>query len=204
MKKWNLTLSFILLTLVFQANAALVSRLNGLAFYDTEADLTWLKNANITGDPKYWEDANNIVANLNIAGITGWRLPTSYSTAPSCDGAFWGYNCSGSEIGNMFYNVLGGKAGSSISSVHNANYDLFENIKDNIYWGSDYVADGQNLVSVFSTMDGLQGTYFRENNYQILYSWAVYTGDVSTVPIPAPIWLFSAGIMILFNTARKK
>ena len=60
------------------ANAALVERLGGLAYYDTDADLTWLADANYAFTSGYdadgrmtLADANAWVANLNIAGVTG-------------------------------------------------------------------------------------------------------------------------------------
>lgn len=32
-------------------------------------------------------------------------------------------------MGNLFYNVLGGRPGDSIATTHNANYNLFTNIQ---------------------------------------------------------------------------
>ena len=52
MKRLHLlgTLCAIVFTfLTISANAALVSRLGGLAYYDTEANLTWLTDANVAG-----------------------------------------------------------------------------------------------------------------------------------------------------------
>jgi hypothetical protein len=38
--------AFVLYFVTLSSNAALDSRLGGLAYYDTEADLTWLADAN--------------------------------------------------------------------------------------------------------------------------------------------------------------
>ena len=122
------------LVLSTSANSALLERLGGLAYYDDEADLTWLADANYSQTnpselveaygPMYWEQANDWAAILNISGITGWRLPDTLQPDSSCDdqldgGAFgpqgYRHNCTGSEMGNMFYNVLGGVAYSDIA-----------------------------------------------------------------------------------------
>ncbi len=107
----------------FSASAALVERLGGLAYYDTEADLTWLANANYAYTSGYHPDglfnsfsANAWAVQLDVAGVTGWRLSESLQPDSSCDvqsgyGSS-GYNCTGSEMGNLYYNVLGNTAGS--------------------------------------------------------------------------------------------
>ena len=34
-------------------------------------------------------------------------------------------------------------------------------------------------------------------------AWAVHTGDVSAVPIPAAVWLFGSGLIGLVSFARR-
>ncbi len=77
------------LGLVSTVDAALVSRLGGLAYYDTVLNITWLQDANYANTTGYgpadfegkmdWADANAWAAGLSIAGVGGWRLP---DTAP--------------------------------------------------------------------------------------------------------------------------
>lgn len=168
------------------ANAALLSRLGGLAYYDDVADLTWLADANAAKTSGYdvnglmtWEDANTWVAGLNVAGVTGWRLPDTLQQDASCSDPYraeaFGYNCTGSELGNMFYNVLGGSASASITTIHNANYDLFTNIKSYYYWTSAEYTPINRYVWNFSTTNGYQKINSKAYNF---YSWAVKTGDV--------------------------
>ena len=116
------------------AEAALVTRLGGKAIYDSVANLTWLQDANYARTSGYdadgamsWVQANVWAGSLNIDGVTGWRL----SGGPMLGS---GYNQTASEIGNLFYNVLGGTAFSSITTTHNANYNLFKNVQSNFYW----------------------------------------------------------------------
>ena len=37
-------------------------------------------------------------------------------------------------MGHLFYNELGGVAGTSIVTLHNANYSLFSNVLPGYYW----------------------------------------------------------------------
>ncbi|MCW8910418.1 MAG: hypothetical protein OQK76_07330 [Gammaproteobacteria bacterium] len=205
MKYWNLTLAAIILILSNSANAALVGRLAATeggtdyqAYYDTEANLTWLADATAAGIAMNWDDASNWVANLNVDGVTGWRL---YDTGPYCGGP---YNCTDSEMGNLFYNVLGGVAGSSITDVHNANYDLFSNIlTDHYYWSlTEFAPDPVDAWHFH--MDG--GSHDPYHKYIEMYAWAVYSGDVglAAVPVPTAVWLFSSGLIGLIGIARRK
>ena len=89
------------------AQAALQDRdLNGDtvvdAFYDTDLDITWLRDAGLfTGG--YWADANTWANTLVVGGVSGWRLPMS----DTC----YQYNCTGSEMGHLWYVELGNSAG---------------------------------------------------------------------------------------------
>jgi len=213
MKIWSFALACIVLFISSSANAALVSRLGGLAYYDTEADLTWLANASPSHpgstDLITWSEANNWATNLVVDGISGWRLPTTLQPDSSCsiqstDGTeSLGYNCTGSELGNMFYNVLGSTAYNGPMFSHNANFDLFTGIGHGwFYWTSSEFASHTESprVLAFYFDDGFQ---FHENKDDVGYTWAVYDGDVSAVPIPAAIWLFGAGLIGLSGFARR-
>ena len=57
------------------ANATLESRLDGDAYYDSDLDITWLTNANISGMHD-WDFLMAWVSTLDIDGVTGWRLPS--------------------------------------------------------------------------------------------------------------------------------
>ena len=158
------------------AQADLVARLGGQAVYDTDRNITWLANANANG-PMTWDQANTWAANLNVDGITGWRLPTALNADGS--GPCEGVNCTGSELGHLFYNELGGMANHSILTTHNANFNLFSNIQGWVYWsGTEY---GPNLAWAFLTVLGRQGYC---NKGYCDSGWAVHDGDVPAVPEP--------------------
>ena len=91
------------------SHAALQSRLGGLALYDTDLNVTWAANANINSFTN-WAAANSWAAGLTISGVSGWRLPTS----DTCSG----FNCTGSEMGHLFYSELGGAAVKSSTYIN--------------------------------------------------------------------------------------
>lgn len=215
------TLIFSLISL--SANAALVSRLNGQAVYDTDLDITWLADAGLAATNNFgvsgitatgpyasgtmnWATAQNWIGAMNTAnylGYSDWRLPATLQPDPTCgfqsgDDSF-GWNCTGSELGHLFYNELGGAAGSTIEATHNANFGLFQNIQSYYYWSGTIYAQDPSYSWYFSFYDGGQGPV--DNDYTI--AWAVRTGDVATVPLPAAFWFFGSGLIGLFGFMRR-
>ena len=175
------------------ANAALLERLGGLAYYDDVAKLTWLADANPI-DMVTWHQATDWVNTLNVNGVTGWRLP---ATDESCTDT---YNCINSELGILFFSVLGGNSGTRISVTHNSHYNLFTDIQDNNYWSQTEYDESR--AYVFSFYDSRQDLSFTTN--RIGFAWAVYDGDVALVPIPPALWLFGSGLLGLVGMARRK
>jgi len=221
----NLLLTTLLL-LPLTSHAALVGRLAATeggtdyqAYYDDVADLTWLTDANYARTTDYanggqmqWDDAMDWVSGLNISGVTGWRLPETLQPDASCSGFFsdtntsYGYNCLGSEMGNMFFNVLGGAEGTSIVDTHNSNYDLFTNIQTSLfaqYWSStEYVPDNNGTTAWYFNFENSH--QFRDYKVDRGFAWAVQSGDVSAVPVSAAVWLFGSGLIGLVGFARRK
>jgi hypothetical protein len=183
------------------AEAALVERLGGKAIYDEDADLTWLQDANYAKTSGYvwdgrirWVEANAWAGSLNIDGVTGWRL----SGGPMLGS---GYNQTASEIGNLFYNVLGGTAPASIAATHNANYDLFKNIQSNSYWTD--VEASPTYAWAFTFGYGAQYSDLKITN---MFGWAVRTGDVgaSPVPVPGALVLMGPALLGLLGVKRSR
>jgi hypothetical protein len=183
------------------ANASLVGVLPATpggtdyqAYYDDVAELTWLANANVNG-PMNWIDANNWAASLDVAGVTGWRLPDTLQPDDSCDSSnSWSYNCTGSEMGNLYYNVLGNTAGTI------SNTGPFSNVHMGPYWSAtEYEPDY--TAWVFGMHSGYQ--YYLDEAYGYAV-WAVRSGDVRVVPVPAAAWLFGSGLLGLIGAARRK
>lgn len=123
---WGIALSVLL---AGSANAALLSRAGGQAYYDDVLNITWLANANLADTNAFgvtgidvdgtmtWAKANEWIAAMNTAaylGISNWRLPTVVNTGtPGCDSAFTGTDCgwnvdlSTGEMAHLFYSTLG-------------------------------------------------------------------------------------------------
>ena len=204
MKKKPLILALLAgLALSGAANAALQTRLGGQAVYDTDLNITWLANADANG-PMNWSQANAWAAGLTVGGFGGWRLPTTLQPDATCSsqsgGASLGSNCTGSEMGHLFYNELGGVAGQSITVTHNANYGLFQNVQPAFYWsGTQY--DPSNAW-FFSFGGGIQYSYGTKSSS--LYALAVRPGDVGAVPVPAAAWLLGSGLLGLIGVARRQ
>lgn len=199
----------ITLAISSSANAALIERLDGMAYYDDVADLTWLADAKYAMTSGYdddglmsWDQANAWVASLDINGVTGWRLPDTLQPDASCGdqsgGVSSGYHCTGSEMGNLFYNVLG----NSVDSLTNTG--PFSNVLSTHYWywsATEYAAN-TDYAWLFSMYDGgYQFLNFKSNTNSV---WAVRSGDVSAVPVPAAVWLFGSGLIGLAGFARRK
>lgn len=163
------------------------------AYYDPVANLTWLANANAAGTSMNWATAMSWVSGLSVGGVTGWRLPN----ADSAYGPY--YNCTSCEMGSLFYNVLGGAAGSDIATVHNSNYSLFSNIQSGQYWTATAYSSGSRWN--FSMSNGLQYAEIESNKQ---YAWAVHSGNVAAVPLPAAVWLLGPGLLGLFGVARRR
>ena len=178
------------------ANSALIERLGGLAYYDDVADLTWLADANYAqtsgfdADGRmYWVDANSWAAGLNVGGVDGWRLADT-------DPALSRYHQPGSEMGNLFYNVLGNTAGSL------SNTGPFSNVQSGYYWSATEYAPNTYYAWNFYMSNGFQGYAIVESGNGD--AWAVQSGDVSAVPVPAAVWLFGSGLVGLIGVARRK
>ena len=139
-------------------------------------------------------------AGLDVAGITGWRLPDTIDVGNDGNtytdvyqGVDYGFNITtNSELSNMFYNVLGNLAYYDTSGNPAQpgwglqNTGPFSNIQPDMYWSATIFAPNTNGAWLFAMGDGSQGSDIKSVSW---YGWAVQSGDVSAVPVPAAIWL---------------
>ena len=139
----------------FSVNAVVLEeRLGGLAYYDRDADLTWLANSNLATTETFGVDgiytsgtitatmnletANNWISAMNdyvgtgYLGINSWRLPKTITPDSGCTTSqgipisnSTGFNCTNSEMGHLFYNEFGGIAGEDVRDNTNPAVSLF-------------------------------------------------------------------------------
>lgn len=173
------------------AQAALQDRdLNGDtvvdAFYDTDLDVTRLRNADVNGLMSQ-PAAGNWAADFSFGGYDDWWLPTS----DTC----WGYNCTASGMGHLWCVELGNLAGGPMT-----NTGSFENLQSYVYWSGAAAATPSDAWN-FYTLDGFQ---YADYNQGALYAMAVRPGDVAVVPEPGSCALMLAGLTALALARRRR
>jgi hypothetical protein len=172
--------------LAASAQAALVGRdINGNAvagdaassvfLYDTDRNITWLRDANANG-AMTWANAVAWADRLAVGAFDDWRLPTALNADGSgpCGPAF---NCTGSEMGHLWYTALGNTAGAF------TNDGDFLNMQSNVYWSGTEYAPSPTSAWVFNTYNGFQGGNFKGSQ---VYAMAVRPGDVLAAQVPEP------------------
>ncbi len=186
------------------ANAALMSRAGGQAYYDTDLDVTWLADANYAQTSGYdsdgkmtWSEAHTWIATLNTAnhlGVNQWRLPVTVQPDASClyqgSGQGSGPYCTASDMGHLF-NVEGIASFSPGSFIH---------VLGNYYWSETTYAPTPSWAWMFYFLGGTQDAGDKDVSH---YAWAVHSGDISVVPVPAALWLFGSGVAAL-GAIRKR
>lgn len=164
------------------------------AYYDTDLNITWLRNANVNGATT-WSAAVTWAANYSFGGYSDWRLPTS----DTCNG----YNCTGSEMGHLWYVEQGNGAGSA------PNFGSFQNVQGNFsgsgYWSGTVNPGNPTDALFFYENTGLQSSGDHANRF---YSMAVRDGDIASIPsaVPEPetYALMLAGLAVMRLLGKKK
>ena len=205
----TLLFTIILLTVTGTTQAALVASADGMTIYDTDLQITWLANANLAATNTFglaknvdlgpipgvntfgenyilndgrmtWGGAMHWIAAMNAAnylGFNDWRLPTSdvcgYDTLGTA-------NCTGSEMGHLFYNELGGRAFAYLPAIANSDYLLFNNIQidfSGYYWtGTESFNFPTIAAFYFDFQSGTQADGFIKSN--AMFAMAVRTGGI--------------------------
>jgi hypothetical protein len=175
--------------------------------------LTWLKNANLADTVDFgvlgiepdgkmsWAVAQSWITAMNAAnyaGTNGWRLWSalnSNGTGP-CGPAF---NCTGSELGHLFYTEGGLSQNQSITTSATLNLH-FTNMQSSVYWSSTQLSNP--LYAWYFDTDGGRQTNDLKG-YQFL-GWAVRPGQVAAAPLPATGLLMALGLLALGATRRAR
>ena len=166
------------------------------------------------------DTAKSWIAGMNgtsYLGFKDWRLPISSPVngsefvfnPPTNNGSTtdtgFGFTSTNSELGNLYYSSLGNLGtwipngnGSPFSTETQdgsglRNFGPFLHL-DPVPYYIDVAVDpssGYNLM-FFNFINGLQDVMNGGNGG--LRAWAVRDGDVSAVPLPSALWLFSSAL----------
>ncbi len=185
--------------------SALLERLDGLAFYDDETNLTWMADANSAVDSAYdtsypgtglldWYDADAWVRSININGIGNWRLPNIDANGDGVIVDCFGggvIGCEDNEIGFLYWE----------EGIRDTAPNPFSNVQSGYYWSETEFTRDPSIGWSFDFLFGVYGILDKDNDAHV---WAVYDGDVSEVPIPSAVWLLSSGLIAFFGVARRR
>lgn len=180
-----------------QAQATLLARPGGMV-YDTQSNLTWLVDWNAGAGSAFddgnfatdgrmsWASASAWADALVWGGVDDWRLPASSVCT--------GFNCRNSELGRLWYQVLGNAAG-----LPPVNLGPFQQVQAAPYWSGTPLAGAPGMAWYFNAQGGSQNVFPTSAQ---AHAVAVRVGDVSPVPEPSAAWLVLAGLGVLGRLAR--
>jgi Protein of unknown function (DUF1566) len=191
------------------AGGALISRQGGHTVYDARLGVTWLADANLaaketfgvpnvnkSGSMNYatavrWVAAMNALNNgAGYLGHHNWQLPTAPEVDRTCqltgrNGEPFGYHCSGSALGSLYYASLGLREPDSAVPSSQNRVGPFQNFQPYLYWSKSAAADPKQGFVSFSFSTGFQGAnVFR--NY--LYVLPMIKGKPAGAPASATVY----------------
>ena len=117
--------------------------------------------------------AENWIAGMNKAnggagwlGQTDWVLPPNDPTDTTCDQQNYGFGCTGSPMGELFYAQLGLKAGASVIQTPNINFGSFHDMQPYLYWSCEGAPDDQGPCSSDVPAKGFEYSFSFGNGFE--------------------------------------
>lgn len=181
-----------------RANATLID-MDDETIYDTDMQLTWLRNAGMGGF-RGWYDALAWADNLTFAGFDDWRLPISDISGDCGDRNTNTYDCTGSEMGHLYYTELG-NAGAYGGPNEPLNTGPFTNLQPTAFWSGTGAQAGSGRAWAFNFSGGAQGAGMVIDNFAV---WAVRPGERSVSTPDASVMLLLGPALIGLLGFRRK
>jgi len=203
------------------SSCALQPTPDGTLVYDPVTNVTWLADANFAASTSVpcsactinpdgsmthtsaqaFRDAMNAYnGGAGWLDINHWKLPPTSGDDPSCSlGAntrtTFGFGCTGSPMGELYYNQLGLPQGTPVSSPAAGDVGPFANLQPYLYWSCQQASPesptcggepAPDFQWSFSFGNGFQGTDVVQNT---LYVMVYYPDGPLAAPTPhvAPI-----------------
>lgn len=177
-----------------------------------DGENTWLADANLGATQTFgvkgiapsgamprdvalqWIAAMNAVdGGKGYLGTNRWRLPPT-AKDDRCSHNDFGFECTGSPMGKLYYGYLGHKRGEPVTQVPDVAVGPFRGVQPYLYWSCHAADNGKGCSPrkedpvagfgwTFSFGNGFQGTTTREN---LLYVTAVHPGPPGGKTPPSP------------------
>ena len=179
------------------------------------------RDVTVTDGKMTWDESIEWSRQLNYAGYSDWRLPdvkpvngNTFQINVSFDGSTdFGEHITSpqSELSYMYFVNLNNASAHDLSgkllgcgAVDSclANTGPFNNLIPDNYWSDVEVEITPTFAWSFNTQHGIQTLYDAKPN--LFYGWAVHSGDIAVVPVPATVYLLGSALFGLFVSTRKK
>jgi hypothetical protein len=174
------------------ANANLTNNGNGL-IYDDVLNVTFYDASQTAVN---WYAAEAYVTNLNVNGVTGWRLPTTVSAT----GYYLG------ELGELYHSELG-LSGTAVDQPTTKTELPFTTLHSYFYWTGVYAySNGSNTNNAYYAIEldnGYQTVHWDVSSFDAI---AVHDGNIggtTPVPVPATVMLLGSGLVGLAGFRKK-
>jgi hypothetical protein len=149
-----------------------------------------------------WIADMNAYQGVGWLGQTKWQLPPTNSTDTTEADCIPGFYCTGSPMGELFYNQLVGLSqGTPVVPTPDINVGPFNNVQPYLYWSCGAAPDSQILCGSdpaapgfewsFSFGNGFQGTDIKRRDLYVMvyYPETDTTTPVTTAAVAGPLGL---------------
>ena len=164
----------------------------GRTVHDAHLGVTWLADANLAATESFGVSNINKSGSMNFAtavrwvgamnafhngagylGHNNWQLPTAPSTDKTCEltgrnGESFGYYCSGSALGSLYYVSFGLREPDSAVANSDNQVGPFQNFQPYLYWSKSQAIDPKQGFVSFSFSSGFQGANVFRNYLYVL------------------------------------